>query len=97
MPVVGSQRPITWARLHVVGGQIGKRPAPFVLVLHPYQPGSTGGQARVAAAAGLNAGLLIGANHELPLAQRFVLEHAGVQIQRHGRFGREVGISREDP
>ena len=53
--------------VHVVGGQIGQRPAPFVLVLDAHQTGPARRQGGVAAAAGLDAGLLIGADHELPL------------------------------
>ena len=51
--------------VHVIGGEVGERATPFVLVLDAHQPGPTGGQRRMAAAAGLDAGLLIGADHEL--------------------------------
>jgi integrase len=42
-----------------LGGQVGHRRAPVVLVLDAHQPGPPGGKRRVAAAAGLDGGLLI--------------------------------------
>lgn len=82
--------------VHVVGGQVGQRPAPLVFVFHPHQP-SPRRQARVAAAPGLDAGLLVGADHELLGAQRLAVEGPGVEIQRHGCLGREIRVTREDP
>lgn len=40
---------------------------------------------------------MIRADHELLVAQRVTLEHAGVQVQRHGRSRRKVRVPREDP
>ena len=51
----------------------------------------------MAAAPGLDRGLLVRADHELALAQRLALPCPGVQIQHPGRLDREVGIPREDP
>ncbi len=83
--------------VHVVGGQVRQRPAPFILVLDTHQPCSPRRQGGVAAAACLDGGLLIGADHELALGQRPVLKDAGIQVQHHGRLGGEVGVTGEDP
>ena len=83
--------------MHVVGGQVGQRPAPVVLVLDAHHPGLARRQARVAAAAGLDAGLLVRADHKLPLAQPASVEDAGVEVQHHRRLGREVRVPGEDP
>lgn len=49
------------------------------------------------AAAGLDAGLLIGRDHELIGAQRFSIPLAGVQIQDASGFDGELGVARKDP
>jgi hypothetical protein len=45
----------------------------------------------------LNAGLLVGADHELVGAQALPLPATGVQIQDACGLGLELGIAREDP
>ena len=42
MPVVGSQRPNTFALVDVVGGQIGQGSAAAVVVVDPHRPGLPG-------------------------------------------------------
>lgn len=67
MPVVSAQCPITWA-VHVIGGEVGQGAVPPVLELHPHRPATGSGWcASVDAAAGLHAGLLIGAEDEVVL------------------------------
>ena len=83
--------------MHVIGGQVGQRPASVVLVLDPHQPGLAGRQRRVAAAAGLDGSLLVRADHELPPGQPPSLEDPGVEVQHHRRFDREVRVPGEDP
>jgi len=40
---------------------------------------------------------LVGADQELAWPQPLAVEHAGVQVQRDGCFGREVRVAGEDP
>ena len=61
------------------------------------QPGSARRECGMAAAASLDGGLLIGADHILVVAERRALKHPGVEIQRPGRLDREVRIAGEDP
>jgi hypothetical protein len=81
----------------VVRGQIGEGASAFVLVLDAHQPGLGGREARMATTTGLDAGLLVSAYDELALSQRRTLEDPGIQVQCHCRFGREPGVSGEDP
>ena len=75
----------------VVGGQVGQGAAAAVLELDPHRPS---GRARrrlgVAPAAGLEPGLLIGADHVVVGAERLAVAGAGVEVQHPGGFGREV-------
>ena len=77
--------------MHVVGGEVGHRAAAVVVVVDPHHPGLAGRQGGVAAAAGLDGGLLIRGDHVLVAAQRFPVPFAGVQVQYPLGFGREVG------
>ena len=81
----------------VPGGQIGQRPAPFVLVLDPHGAGHPGRQGGVAAAAGLDGGLLVGRDDELARLQPPPLEPAGGQVHHPPGLGGEVGIAGKDP
>jgi hypothetical protein len=47
--------------------------------------------------AGLDAGLLIGADHELVGFQGFALPLAGVEVEDASRLDAEVRIARKDP
>ena len=78
-------------------GQVGQCPTPVVLVLDPHGTGPSRRQGGVAAAAGLDRGFLIRADHELVGAQRFAVPEPGVQVERTGGLDREVGVPREDP
>jgi len=62
--------------VHVPGGQVGQRPAALVLVLHPHRSPSAHWQGGMAAAARLDAGLLVGADDVLAVAQRHTGENA---------------------
>jgi hypothetical protein len=76
MPVVASHRPVTWPRWDVPDGQVGTCSTALVFVLYPHGAGLARGQGGVAAAAGLDRGLLIGADHEVVLAQGFAVAEA---------------------
>src|SRR2546428_563510 len=67
------------ATVHIPRRQIGKRPAPLVFVFHPHHPGRPGRHGGMAAAAGLNRGLLIRTQHVVSEAQRSAIPDAGVQ------------------
>src|SRR5204863_8214185 len=66
------------APVHIPSGQVGKRPAPVVFVLDAHHPGPAGCQGGVAAAAGLDGGLLVRAEHVVTWAQRLAVEDSGV-------------------
>ena len=51
----------------------------------------------MAAQAGLEGGLLVGADHVLAGAESFVFELAGVEIEDPNGLGAEVGVAGEDP
>jgi len=51
----------------------------------------------VAAAAGLDAGLLVGGDHVLVVFERDPLELAGVEVEHAGGLGPEVGGAGKDP
>ena len=97
MPVVGSQRPNSLAAVGVPGGQVGQGTAPLVLVLDPHHAGQSGWQGRVAAAAGLDGGLLIRAHHEVAFAKWLALVDSGVQVQHDGGAGGKVRCPWGDP
>ena len=83
--------------MHVPGGQVLQGAAPLVLVLDP--DGSGGGcrESRVAPAAGLDGGLLVGGDDVVVVPQRLSVELAGVQVEDHPGLGLEVGVSGKDP
>jgi hypothetical protein len=81
----------------VVGGQVGQGPAASVLVVDAHRPGLSGGQGRVAAAAGLDRGLLVAGDHVLVRAEGFAFVGAGVQVKDALGLGAEVRVPDEDP
>jgi hypothetical protein len=83
--------------VHVPGGQVGECAAALVLVLDLHHARHAWWQRGMAAAAGLDAGLLIGRDDELVWLQAPALEAALVQVERHAGLGGEVGSAREDP
>lgn len=83
--------------MHVPGGQVGGGSAAVVFVVDAHRPGLAWGQGGVAAAAGLDGGLLIGAEHVLVGAGRLAVEDPAVQVEDPGAFGGEVRVPDEDP
>ena len=83
--------------VHVVRGEVGDRAATVVVVVDPHRPGLTRWQGGVAAAPGLDGGLLVGGDHIVVRAQRFPVPHPLVQVQYPLRPGLEVGVGDEDP
>jgi hypothetical protein len=81
----------------VPGGQVGQGAAALVVVLDAHLAGLARGQGGVAAAAGLDGGLLIGADHVVAPAQRLTVQDPGVQVEHPGRLGREGGVADGDP
>ena len=95
MSVVFSQRQKTFSRWTC--RRLGRsRAAAVVIVVDENHPGFAGRQGGVAAAAGLDGGLLIGGDHVVVAAQRFFVSHAGVQVEYELGFGGEVGIGDEN-
>jgi hypothetical protein len=97
MPVVCSQRPNHLGAVHVVGGQVGQRAAAVVVVVDPHRARRAGHQRGMAAAPGLDGGLLVGRDHIVVAAQWFLIPHPVVEVEHPLGFGGEVGIGDEDP
>jgi hypothetical protein len=76
--------------VHVPGHQVGQRAAALVLVLDPHRPGVGWRPGWVAAAAGLDRGLLVGRDDELVCSQPLARKPALVQVKHHPRLGGEV-------
>src|ERR1039457_7032895 len=83
--------------MDIQGGQIGQRPAPLVLMFHLHRLARLGSLGGVDARAGLNAGVLVGGNHELVLLQGLAMPDSLVEIKQAAGFGGELGITRENP
>jgi hypothetical protein len=83
--------------VNVPGGQVGQRPAAFVLVLDAHPSGGSRGDGGVGAEACLDGGLLVGADDEVAPTKRFEGEAPLVEVEPPPGFGREVGIAGEDP
>src|SRR4029450_11925043 len=82
---------------HVPRRQVGPRPAPPGFVLAPHRARPPWWQGWVAAAACLDAGLLVGADDIGVRLQFLALEDPVVQVQDDPGFGGEVGIAGKDP
>src|SRR5215210_1966872 len=84
--------------VHVPGGQVSQSPLAFVLVLYAHRLGFTRGRlGRMAAATGLDGGLLVGGDHILSLSESITLPPTLVEVQHSPGFVGEVGVPREDP
>jgi hypothetical protein len=81
----------------VVGGQVGKRAAALVFVVDAHGPGCARRQGGVAAAARLDAGLLIGGDHVLVAGERDAVPDPRVKVQDPGGLGGEVRVADEQP
>jgi len=76
----------------IPGCQIGPGPAALVLVFDPHGGVRWRRQRGMAAAACLNAGLLVGAENKLLVVQRLVVPAAVIEIEDASRLGRELGV-----
>jgi len=81
----------------IQGGHIGQRSTPLVLMFHLHWLARSGSLGGMDASAGLNAGLLIGRNHELVRLQRLPLPDALVEVKQASGFERELRVARENP
>ncbi len=81
---VSSQRPYALPAMHVIGSEMGERPAPLVLVLGTHQPSGARREGRVAAAAGLDARLSVRADHVHIVAELLAVEGPRVEVQHDG-------------
>jgi len=66
-------------------------------VLHPCRQAGLWGQRRMLAAAGLNAGLFVGGDHEFIVPEGFAVPAPLIEIEDATRLAGEVGVAREDP
>jgi len=83
--------------MNVHRGQIGPGAAPRVLVLDTSGLSGTGRQGGMLSKACLDAGLLVGGEHKLVVAQRMAFPVPGVEVQDTAGFGDELWIARENP
>src|SRR5262249_49490321 len=81
----------------VPGGQVGQGAAALVVVLDAHRAGLAGRQGGVAAAAGLDGGLLIGADDVVVAARRRAVPGPGVRVERPGGLYRELRVADRDP
>src|SRR5712671_1642711 len=78
-------------------GDIGPSAAAVVFVLNMHSDAWPAGVCDVLAAAGLNAGLLIGGDHKFVLLQLDALPLTGIEVQNASCLGGEIRIARKDP
>ena len=83
--------------VYIECSQVGPRPAARVLVFDASRTLGTWWQGGMFAHARLNAGFLVGGEHELVPAQAFALPLFGIQIEDAAGLEREIRIAREDP
>ena len=83
--------------MDIEGGQVGPRAAAVVLVLDFHGYAGLGWQRRVLARASLDAGLLIGGQHELVFAQELPLPASLVEVEDAARLDGKLRVSRKDP
>src|SRR5580704_7465470 len=83
--------------VNIQTGDVGPGTISKVLVFDLHRPTRSAGASGVFAAPCLDAGLLIGRDHELIIFQRLTLPLAGIQIQYAASFVSEVGIAWKDP
>jgi len=81
----------------IPGRQIRPGAAADIFMLDSHAASGCGCQCRVSPAAGLDAGLLVGGDHEVVFRQGLALPAALVQIQDSARLLLESGVAREDP
>ena len=81
----------------VVGGQIGEGSEAAVLFLGAHRPARARRERQVDAHAGLDAGLLIGAEHVVVLTERLAFPFPLVKVEDPAGLDGEVRVAGEDP
>src|ERR1700756_1675833 len=81
----------------VAGGQAGEGAEAVVLVLGAHRPPGAGRAGEVEAHAGLDAGLLIRAEHVLVAAERLSVPFPLVKVEDPAGLEGEVRVAGEDP
>ena len=77
---------------NIVGGQVGEGAEAVVLALGPHRPSRPRREREVDAHAGLDAGLLVGAEHVLVLAERLPFPFPLVEVQGAGGLRAKCGL-----
>lgn len=83
--------------VHIDGSHVGPRPAAGVLVLDFHHRIRLRGKTQMFSAAGLNAGLFIGAQNKILFAKGLPIPEAMIQIQDAAGLGRKQRVSRKNP
>src|SRR5262249_31276867 len=82
---------------YVPSGKILQGTLAFVFVLNIGRSAWCGRQGGMATAAGLDAGLLVGAEDVVLVPQGCALPHARIEVQNRASLVSEVGIARKNP
>jgi len=83
--------------MHIHGGDVSPRTATGILMFDEHRAVRLRGQRGMDAAAGLNAGLFVGGDHELIGFQRLVTPATGIQIEDTAGLGGKLRVARKDP
>jgi hypothetical protein len=96
-PVFGLATAEEPATMDIPGGQVDQRSATLVLVLEAHYPSGSWPSGGVLAEARLDGGLLVGANDEVALTERFALKAPLIEVEHPAGLLCEAGIAGEDP
>jgi hypothetical protein len=83
--------------MNIERGQVGPRSAAGVFMFDSRGLMRAGRQRGVLSDSGLNAGFLVGAEHEVLLSQRLALPLPGIEVEDAAGLLRKAGIAGEDP
>lgn len=83
--------------MDIQGGDVSPRTATGVLVLDEHGAMRLRGQSGMDAASSLNAGLLVGGDHELIGSEGLAIPGAGIQIEDAAGLGGKLWVARKDP
>src|SRR5215204_1882463 len=85
-PILGLATAEELGTVDIPSGEVGQRSATLVLVLEAHHPSGGRRSAEVLAEARLDGGLLVGANDEVALTERFALEASLIEVEPLGRL-----------
>src|SRR5829696_4319514 len=96
-PVFGLATAEEPATMDIPGGQVHQRSSTLVLMLEAHYPSGSRQSGGVLAEARLDGGLLVSANDEVALTERFALKAPLIEVEHPAGLLCEAGIGGEDP